>query len=347
MRRRFLFAAAALALTGVLAGPAWANDGEFHGSGATVYPVASAAIAMDEEDLEIRQVGPAVGTYVQGWAVKVTYRFRNTADAPVRIRMGFPERCVAGPEDIDADPWVCREPSIRNFTVVVDGKPVKATVKAARKGSDGEAGPLPGVVFQRVHTFPVEFGPGQTRTVVHTYDLRPSIIAAYTSVMEYILQTGRLWQGPIRRLDIRMAVWDRFESMTVQGEGVPAPTKGQDGEWTVWSWRLTDVEPTFDLELHFERPDALDRAEALSAACGHEDAALAAMDAPALRLLRNTVYAAYGYGFRSDDLKAHFAAQPWYRPRADYAASWLDPWHAKCVQRIKAAEAKKKAVAEE
>ena len=35
---------------------------------------------------------------------------------------------------------------------------------------------------------------------------------------------------------------------------------------------------------------------------------------PQLRLIRNTIYARHGYQFRSKDLRAFFAADPWYQP---------------------------------
>lgn len=41
---------------------------------------------------------------------------------------------------------------------------------------------------------------------------------------------------------------------------------------------------------------------------------------PTLRLMRNSILAKYGYEFQSEDLKAYFAAQPWYSPAGDNAS---------------------------
>ena len=35
------------------------------------------------------------------------------------------------------------------------------------------------------------------------------------------------------------------------------------------------------------------------------------------RLIRNEIFARYGYRFKSPDLIAYFSAQPWYTPRYD------------------------------
>lgn len=35
------------------------------------------------------------------------------------------------------------------------------------------------------------------------------------------------------------------------------------------------------------------------------------------RLIRNEIFARYGYRFKSEDLKAYFSAQPWYKPVSD------------------------------
>src|SRR5688572_27336303 len=38
------------------------------------------------------------------------------------------------------------------------------------------------------------------------------------------------------------------------------------------------------------------------------------MDEPTLKLMRNEIFARYGYIFKSAELSAHFADQPWYKP---------------------------------
>jgi hypothetical protein len=48
-------------------------------------------------------------------------------------------------------------------------------------------------------------------------------------------------------------------------------------------------------------------------------------DASQLRILRNAVYAANGYRFKSADLASYFQRYSWYRPRADSVKSFVNP----------------------
>lgn len=57
-----------------------------------------------------------------------------------------------------------------------------------------------------------------------------------------------------------------------------------------------------------------------------------------LRLMRNEIFARYGYRFRSDDLARHFARQPWYRPRYDNVDDRLTALERANVALIRAVE---------
>lgn len=336
---------AALAL---FTAPAHANDGAFYGQGATVFPVLDETIALESEVLAIEQGGPAVGYYVDHWKVEVTYRFRNTADRYVEVQMGFPEWCESTPESMDrAEGSPCPGWTIRDFTVQIDGKRgPKTRVKAAAPGE----GPLADMAYGRVYTFPVRFGPGEVKTVRHTYEHATSLTSPWCSDLTYILRTGALWKGPIGRLDITVRTHADFASPPyatewLQGtDGRPKPTITADpaGGQTL-RWHAEAIEPAHDLSLTFCEPKAMiARSEAIAEVRALDEAALAAMDAERLRVLRNTVYAAYGYTFRSPELRAHFERQPWYRARADFDPKWLRPADVERVALIKKLEAKKK-----
>lgn len=336
---------ALIALTLLLTSTASANDGAFYGTGATVFPVNDAAIALDTEVLNIRQTGPTVGSYVDHWQVEVTYNFRNTTDAPVTVQMGFPEWCVSTPDNYEDLPAKCSEWTIEDFTIKVDGTAVKATVKRTTPGKDT----LADMSYHRAHTFPVTFAPNQTRTVHHTYRHRGGITSPWCSDMTYILKTGALWQGAIKKLDITVEVIDRFKQREssegwLTGENsLPAATITPTANGEILRWSMTDHEPKHDLSVSFCEPDAVARSEAASEVTNLEESELQAMDAKALRLLRNTLYATYGYAFKDADLKAHFATMPWYRERADYSEKWMRRDQMQRVALIKKIEASKKA----
>ena len=60
---------------------------------------------------------------------------------------------------------------------------------------------------------------------------------------------------------------------------------------------------------------------------------------PQLRLMRNEILARHGWRFQSQDLKDHFAAQPWYRPVADNNSIKLSVIEQANLQLIKSEEA--------
>lgn len=336
-----------VATLALLAGPALANDGAFYGQGSTVFPVQDDAIALDTEVLRIEQGGPAVGYYVDHWRVTVTYTFRNTTDRPVTVQMGFPEWCEATPDNAESE--TCTGWTIRDFVVQIDGKKgPKVKVKKAEPGK----GPLADMHYGRVHTFPVAFGPGQTRTVHHTYRHATSITSPWCSELGYILKTGALWKGTMKSLDIEVLTHASFVDDPGYGrewfDGVDGRPKAvvepqKDGGMR-YRWSMKDVDPQHDLALVFCEPKTmLARQEAAEEIVAMEPAELEMWDAAKLRVMRNTIYAAYGYTFKSADLRAHFAGQSWYAPRPDFDPKWLPARHVKRIALIKALEKKKEA----
>lgn len=336
-------AASLLALA--LITPAHANDGAFYGTGATVFPVQDDAIALDTEQLTIRQAGPTADYYVDHWQVEVVYGFRNTTDKAVTVQMGFPEWCVQTPDNYEDLPEKCAEWTIRDFTIQIDGTPAKATVKRATPGKDT----LAEMDYHRVHTFPVTFAPNQRRTIRHTYHHRGAISSPWCSEMTYILKTGALWKGAIKQLDITAEVIDRFKQVTdydgwLEGtDGKPKATVEKTANGTIYRWALRDHEPKHDLGLLLCEPDGVARLEAMAEVTGLDEETMRGMTPEALRIARNTFYAAYGYDFKSDDLKAHFGKTGWYRPRADFDQTWIGPYRTKQIALMKRIEAEKKA----
>ena len=40
-------------------------------------------------------------------------------------------------------------------------------------------------------------------------------------------------------------------------------------------------------------------------------------------IMRNSIFARYGYQFKSEEWKTHFESISWYQPKSDYAEQWL------------------------
>lgn len=62
------------------------------------------------------------------------------------------------------------------------------------------------------------------------------------------------------------------------------------------------------------------------------------MDEPELKLMRNEIFARYGYIFKSEDLKTHFTNQPWYKPVSADVTSKLTEIEKKNAELIKKQE---------
>jgi hypothetical protein len=58
-----------------------------------------------------------------------------------------------------------------------------------------------------------------------------------------------------------------------------------------------------------------------------------------LKIMRNEIFARHGYIFKTNDMKAYFTAQPWYRPQRADVSSMLTAIEKKNVEFIKQAEA--------
>jgi hypothetical protein len=73
-------------------------------------------------------------------------------------------------------------------------------------------------------------------------------------------------------------------------------------------------------------------------------AAESAIDVGRLRILRNTVFARHGRVFKSEDLREHFAKQPWYKPDPSYSDARLTPEDRVEIQLIQERESGAKTV---
>ena len=326
--------------------PARANDGEFYGAGATVYPITSRAISMDKETLVIEQRGP-LRTYVDHWLVTVRYEFVNTTDQAVTVQMGFPEHCQRTVEDMDVESPSCTTPAIKDFEARIDDEPVKVTVKTPKKGEEGA---LPGTVFDRVHTFPVRFGPKARVVVEHSYQHGGRIISPMHSGIDYILRTGGLWKGPIHDFDMRIVLkgkWGSIIDENEEGKRLPKPSfEGWRGGTYQMTWKLTDFTPQVDVAYLLQEPLVVDAREQLNTVMNELSEKPTALDGKSLeelRLLRNLPYALNGYTFEDAELRAHFEKQPWYVARTDYDAKWLNASEKGFVAKVRAVEQRKKA----
>lgn len=326
-----------LALTLALAPTARANDGVYGGSGTLPMPLTTTEVAMVEEHVVLRW-----DAKLRAWNVTCDFVFENTSAEPVALTVGFPFPVVdrdggdvSAPEGQPAP--APDRPLVWNFRTQVDGRAVRA--REARTITNPA---LPDVSYDFAYLWDITFPPKRRVAVRNTYQHGISAVADGTQWAAYALKTGSLWKGGrIGRSRIEVIVNHPRLALCPPdyggGAGRVLPAGGvarRTAKGVEVAWDLTDFEPKDDVSVCLMDLDVY----AQMAFWELEQGDLSTMDRAALRLARNSVYAAHGYRFRDRDLAAHFAQQWWYRPNPKFKASKLSPEERALIARIKAAE---------
>ncbi len=103
----------------LLSGFAHANDGAFHGNGATVFAYKEHRVQMVSEHIRIRYA-PNEAHPRRDWAAECSFTFQNLTDQPLSLQMGFPDSRSHPNQD-----W-----SIQAFETQVHGATVPTMHKA-------------------------------------------------------------------------------------------------------------------------------------------------------------------------------------------------------------------------
>ncbi len=253
-----------------------ANDGSFHGQGATVYAAVQAKVVMERESIIIRHDPKA--KWERRWAADCTFTFRSKARRPVEVQMGFPNWRVQGDG---------RGYGVKDFVALVNGKKVFTVHKKVDRGKSRRGMRLPRGVrlaFDKAFTWKVTFPPkgrlvvrntfrfggvstmGPARRCFHGQDRRRLKHVFWkrakppkggrdfdqgstcTSVT-YIVTTGRTWGGPIGQADIAIQIPPRAWPHLV----VPLPAASEvSGGWV--RWRRRNWTPRRNLTVVFVHP---------------------------------------------------------------------------------------------
>jgi hypothetical protein len=227
-----LLAAVALLCT-LHPAPVSADSGPIYFSAGMLVPTTSSDIRMTREVLTIdyttataKTSNPQdnlIGVHARFW-------FRNEGKA-VTQKMGFP----LGREQLSGFGYFDS-----GFTVTADGVTVTTTPFDDQKQTGGTA-----LTYAMWRTFEIPFAAGQTRLVDVTYRIYPR-----GGFFLYVLQTGRLWKGPIGDLSIdvdfgRDPVFPDLLSVQPAGYRVM-------GNHLVW--HFTNEEPEQDIEIESMDP---------------------------------------------------------------------------------------------
>lgn len=167
---------------------AWADDGTVGPSGKGIIPLQNDQVEMVAERVDIYPF--------HRWAyIEASFTLHNSGQA-TEILVGFPEEEYS-PDYPEGEPLRL---STRDFTTQVDGSSLQTTYTPAAPPSEPRRqGPYRIAAW---HTFPLAFSEGQTREVKHSYFLQPSYSSNGAQTIRYLLQTGAIWKGNVRRADI-------------------------------------------------------------------------------------------------------------------------------------------------
>lgn len=216
-----------------------------------VHGVARADVAMPRDKwTDISMVAEKVQIVLgaKKVTVKATFDLKNEEGAVTAV-IGYPRGRF--------------EKSLNDFTVTVDGKPVKVSSQAGQKGTNPRLGMSPrkkgGPVkpayqfagsYPEWKTFNVRFAAGQKRKLVVTYNVAPAELntADNGKVLAYVytLKTGANWKGKIKKAEIHVNLAGGVKTVTV----TPNPHSVRTAGGNLF-WRYKDFKPTHDIEITF------------------------------------------------------------------------------------------------
>lgn len=194
-----------------------ADDGAISGIGGTV--------ALLDEHPSVQMVSEEVNIKLgyDATTVACKFVFKNTGEATT-VKMGFPEsKSGLG--------------AFRGFRTFVDGRPVVAIP------TEWDS-PAPEISSRRWWVKEVPFAENQTRVVENFYSVPPGSDISRTRWFNYILTTGKSWQGPIGRAEITV------DTSAMRGcQTINASPEGYERDGDKITWTFTDFEPSRDIHV--------------------------------------------------------------------------------------------------
>lgn len=327
-------------LTLILTISVYGNDGIYLTRGGVIYPTSENKISLDREILAFTVQG-------KNCRVDILFEFNNPENIDRKLMVGFQAPTAVGdvPEDI------CNTNQITDFTIISNGQVLPYKLKAAEcedcelkepnkiRFSQGEQG-----VF--VYLFELTFKPGLNK-INHSYTFPSSSNVEFDEFYNYILTTGSKWAGgKIKNLTVsfdlgynkyfyihdifgKNANWSIIGSGKVTNEKFDNYDNDTAKMVRIISGRLqievADFQPkkniefgiinvnSFSIARMYQSPDKLSLALKYHT-LDIKYFAETELTKEDLKLLRNTIYAQYGYVFKSKNLQDYFAKFEWYLP---------------------------------
>jgi len=320
----------------ILTFSAFGNDGVYLTRGSVIYPIKETNISLEMEILSFT-VRDRVAY------VDIQFEFNNPETTERKLLIGFQAPTAVG----DVSDSISNLNQIIDFKIVQNGQILPYKLKATECEDCELKDPRdfhfsqsePGVF---VFLFEITFKPGLNK-IYHSYNFPASSNVSFDQFYNYILTTGSKWaNGKIKDLTLNIDmgqnqyfyvndIFGQTANWSIIGTGKVTDEKfdyfDNDSSRMVRTLsgqlqiKVSDFQPTKNIEFGI-----VGRYSFTSWPVNHEKIrtgeliSLGNMNLQAdyskeeLRLLRNTIYAQYGYDFNSPDLKEYFSQFAWYMP---------------------------------
>lgn len=322
-------------LTLILTISVYGNDGVYLTRGGVIYPTRESNISLDREILSFSVQDKVC-------RVDILFEFNNPENVDRKLLIGFQAPTAVG----DVSDEISNSIQIADFKILVNGQVLPYKIKAAEcedcelkepkdfHFSQGEQG-----VF--VYLFELTFKPGNNR-INHSYTFPASSNVALEQFYNYILTTGSKWAGgTINNLTVNFDlgnnkyfyvndIFGKNANWSIIGSGKVTNKKIDNYEHSCRMVRV--LSGSLQIDVKEFRPlnniefgiicensfitQATDfekiKKGKVFGICGLSLDSEINYSKETLKILRNTVYAQYGYSFNSQDLKDYFSQFDWY-----------------------------------
>ena len=326
-------------MTLILTFSAFGNDGVYLTYGSVIYPTQETKITLVKEILSFT-VRDRVAY------VNIQFQFNNPENTNRKLLIGFQAPTAGG----DVSDSLSNLNQINDFTIIQCGQILPYKLKAAecedcelKNPKDFHFTQMEPGIF--VFLFDVTFKPGLNQ-INHSYNFPASSNVVMDEFYNYILTTGSKWAGgKIEDLTVNIDmgqnkyfyvndIFGQTANWSIIGTGKATNDKFNyidndtcrfvrilNGKLQI---EVSDFQPTKNIEFGI-----VNKYSFTVFPVYHEKykegkiVGIGSLDLDdeytkeELRLMRNTIYAQYGYDFNSPDLKEYFGQFEWYIPDPD------------------------------
>ena len=324
-------------LTLILTISVYGNDGVYLTRGGVIYPTKESKISLDREVLSFSVQDNIC-------RVDILFEFNNPENVERKLMIGFQAPTAVG----DVSDNISNTNQIADFKILANGQIIPYKLKAAecedcelKEPKDFQFSQFEQGVF--VYLFELTFKPGINK-INHSYSFPASSNVAFDQFYNYILTTGAKWEGgTIKSLTVNFDlgqnkyfyvndIFGKNANWSIIGSGKVTNKKFDYDEDSCRMVRVLsgclqiDVKEFRPLKniafgiicenSFITQPTDFEKLKEgkVFGICGLSLDNEVKYSKEILKILRNTVYAQYGYSFNSKDLKDYFSQFEWYIP---------------------------------